>query len=578
MIWERQVRKVFTVGLAASAVLVGALVASDGRPGPSGLSEAHAAAPAGSVLAGLRRMTEQQYRQSIAQVFGREILVAGRFEPEARVDGLLATGSSTVSITPAGMEGYKRLADNVAAQTVNEANRARLIPCAPKSPTAADAACAQQVIGRYGKLLFRRPLTSAELSSRVDLASRLATESGDFYAGLNKAIASLLMAPDFLFRVELANRTPEGLSLDGYGRAQRLSFLLWDGPPDDELLRAAASGELQTEAGLGAQVDRMLASPRLEGGMRAFFSDMLHLDRFETLSKDSEIYPNYSDRVAASAQEETLRVMIDHTLTRDADYRDILTTKKTFINRALASIYQAPYGFKSDWEAYEFPADAPRSGVLTQATFLAMFSHPGRSSPTIRGVALHEVLMCEPTPPPPADVDFTIINDASDPTRKTVRSRLLAHATNPACASCHNRSDPIGLSLENFDSIGQFRTLDNGDPVDASAKLGDKSFVGAVELGKILRDDPKMPACLARNVVAYGSGARLRQLDRTLLATARQSFAASGYKLKALLKTVATQEAFYRLMPARPDELAPRPPGQVAANAGVGASAAPRQP
>jgi hypothetical protein len=549
--------------MAVSIASVCGLVAADSQVVGSAFSSTQAATRADNVLGGLRRLTEAQYRNSIADIFGPNITVAGRFEPEARIDGLLATGSAVLSVTPAGFESYVRMAESVGAQVVNEKNRAKLIPCTPKNASAPDAACAQQVLRQYGRLIFRRPLTGPELASRVALASKVATNNKDFYAGVGSSIASLLMAQEFLFRVELADQTPDGLSLESYSRAQRISFLLWNAPPDNELLRAAAAGELKTETGLRTQVDRMMASPRLDAGMRAFFEDMMQLDRFETLSKDSVIFPNYSERVASSAHEETLRMVLDHTLKQDADYRDLLTTRKTYLNRTLASIYNVPFGFKGEWQPYEFSQDAGRSGILTQATFLSLFSHPGRSSPTLRGVALREIFMCDPTPPPPANVDFSIINGDGNPELKTVRARLSAHATDPTCASCHNRSDPVGLSLENFDSIGQYRVSDNGEPVDASAKIGQQSFVGAQALGVILRNDPKLTSCVARNLSAYGSGTKSGDLDPQAFAAAEKAFSGSGFKLRALLRATLTSENFYRLLPHPEETVVPQ---QIAAN------------
>jgi hypothetical protein len=554
---------------AVSVALIGGLTLSGASLPTTKFASARAAAASGSVLIGLRRISESQYRNSIASIFGPDIAVAGRFEPETRVDGLLASGDSVLSVTPAGLEGYARLADNIAAQVVNEKNRDRLVGCKPVSSKGADRACAQTVLSRYGRLINRRPLTATELTSRVNLASSTAVQAGDFYVGLSKALSSMLIAPEFLFRVEKAAQTPEGLAADGYTRASRISFLLWNAPPDEELLRAAGAGELTTQKGLEAQVDRMLASPRLEVGMRAFFTDMLQLDTFDTLSKDSEIYPTYNDRVATAAKEETLRMVLNQTITENGDYRDLLTTKKTFVNRVLASVYNVPYTFKSDWEAYEFPADAPRSGILTTVSFLSMFSHPGRSSPTKRGVALREIIMCDPTPPPPANVDFSIIN-GGDAKLVTVRQRLLAHTTDESCASCHTRSDPIGLSLENFNSIGQYRKSDENGLIDASAKIGALSFAGPVALGVVLRNDPKIPSCVTQNIFAYGAGAKGGDLDPAVMAPTKKSFADSGYRLRTLLRSTLTDQAFYRVFPTTEEAVAPAPvaraPRKIASN------------
>lgn len=530
------------VGLASALGLAALIGDSSGR---YGLASTDAAATSGSSLVALRRLTEQQYRNTVADIFGSDIVVAGKFEPERRIGGLLAAGGAELSITAAGFASYTQIAETVADQVIDEKRRAKLVPCTPASATAPDAKCAAAFFSHYGPLLYRRPLTPAQLDSRVQLATKAAAASKDFYAGLWTGLVSLMSSPEFLFRAEMAVQDSQGQSLDGYSRAQRLSFMFWDSSPDAELLRAAASGELATQPGLARQIDRLIASPRFEAGMRAFYEDMLHLDKFGTLSKDAQIFPNFSDRVALSAHEETLRSVIDLTVKQDGDYRDIVTTRKTFVNRTLASIYDVPYSFDAEWTPYEFPESAGRSGILTQATFLSLFAHPGRGSPTLRGIALNEILMCQPTPPPPADVDFSLVNDAN-PNLKTVRARLEAHATNPACASCHNRSDPIGLALENFDSIGQYRTLDNGEPVDASAKIGQKSFVGAVGLGQVLREEPRLPSCLARSLLAYGAGTRTYDVRPAQVADSLKVFADSGYRVRALIRDLASREAFYR--------------------------------
>ena len=262
--------------------------------------------------------------------------------------------------------------------------------------------------------------------------------TNDFYAGVRYGLSMLLQLPDFIFRTEVAIPSADGKSgtLDSYSRATRLSFLMWNTTPDAELLRAAESGELNTSAGLAKQVDRLMASPRLDAGMRAFFDDMLQLDTFDTVSKDSLLYPKWGSAMATSAREETLRTVIGLALHDNGDIRDLMTTRQTYIDRRLAVLYRVPFPFTGDWVKYEFPADSGRSGILTQISMLSMFSHPGRSSPTKRGVALLDIFLCAPTPEPPNDVDFTAVNDPNSPL-KTLRERLMAHADNKVCAACH---------------------------------------------------------------------------------------------------------------------------------------------
>ena len=514
--------------------------------GLCGLAPAHAAGDPASRVTGLRRLSESEYRNSIVDIFGHNIDVQGRFEPDRRVGGLLSASSAILSITPAGFDSYTKMANSIAGQVVDPKHRARLIACTPKVATAPDDACATQAISQYGLALYRRPLTRDELNGRVKLAGTIAKSSGGFYTGLQYALASMLTAPEFLFRIETA--VPDGQggwTLDSYGRAARLSFLFWDTTPDTALLEAARTGALQDPAGVNRQVDRLMASPRLLAGMRAFYADFLELDSFSGITKDASIYPKYSDLVADAAKEETLRTMIALTLNQKGDLRDLLTTRKTYINRVLASIYNVPYNFDADWVPYEFAPDSGRSGVLTQVTFLAMFSHPGRSSPTKRGVALNDIFMCQPTPAPPANVNFDIVNDTHNPSLRTVRQRLLAHATSPVCASCHTHNDPIGLSLENFDSIGGYRTMENGVPIDASSALQGKSFVGAVGLGQALHDNPRFPACFARKMYAYGVGANAEVVPAKATRDIIDGFAKGGYRVPVLLKTLATSPQFF---------------------------------
>ena len=499
----------------------------------------------------MRRLTEQEYRNSIADIFGKEIEVRGSFEPTIRSNGLEAISTGTLSVTPVGFESFNKMADDIAAQVTAEKYRAKL-PCGPKDPRAPDDACAGKIINHYGLLLFRRPLTAAELDNRVGLSRRVAEQTKDFYAGLRYSLSILLQLPDFIFRSESAIPSGDGKTgvLDSYSRATRLSFLMWNTTPDAELLRAAGDGELNTSAGLAKQVDRLMASPRLDAGMRAFFEDMLQLDTFDTVSKDSLLYPKWGSGMADSAREETLRTVLDVALHENRDIRDLMTTRESWIDRRLAVLYRVPFPFSSDWVKYEFPADSGRSGILTQISMLAMFSHPGRSSPTKRGVALLEIFLCSPTPLPPNNVDFSVVNDPKSPL-KTLRERLMAHATNKTCALCHTRTDPIGLSLEGFDTIGSRRTTENGVPIDVSATIQGHSFSGAQGLGQYLHDNPQYPACVARTLYSYGRGANSWSVAD--FPDAYKEFQNSGFRLRALLRSMVLNESFYvAALPEKP--------------------------
>ena len=503
----------------------------------------------------VRRVTESQYRNIIRDTFGPGMQLNARFEPELREGGLQSIGNSQMSITISGFEQYFSLAKSVAAQVVDERKRAELVGCAPADPKTKDDACTRSVIERYGKGLFRRPLTEAEIAGRLKIATDATARIANYYDGLGLAVASLLVDPEFLFRVEVAEPDPANPAqyrLDGYSKASRISFLLWDAAPDNELLQAAISGSIHEDATLRAQVARMVASPKLKDGAKAFFTDMLQFEHFDSLTKDGATYPKYSQKVADSAREQTLLTLMDLLLEQNRDYRDIFTSNETFINRALAPVYKVPYLSRQEWARYTFPDDSERSGILTQITFLSLFSHPAASSPTKRGIKINEIFMCSPTPDPPADVDFSKVQ-ALD--KGTVRTRLLAHKENEGCAVCHRVSDPPGLALEHFDGLGQLRTTENGQLIDVSAEIDGTRFSGAQGLGRMLRDDKRVPQCLVRNVYAYGVGRPTSDMDQNYINDETKAFADDGYRFKDLLTNIATSPGFFSVV--RPAGLSP---------------------
>ncbi|HVY88975.1 MAG TPA: DUF1592 domain-containing protein [Hyphomonadaceae bacterium] len=552
--------------LALTAAVAALLLASCATPVQEVRSTAAATAPdhqgANLTLVGTRRINELQYRHAIADIFGPSIKAEGRFEPELRKDGLLAIGASEVSISDSGFAQYftiaRSIADQVLLNTPTQENqkaavqaaRDKVVPCTPAKPDAPDAACAEKFVRTYGERMFRRPLTEADVALRVKLAEAGAVQNKDFYHGIKLSLISLLTAPEFLFRLETAEpdgATPGSVRLDSYSKAARLSYLMWDAPPDTELLAAAKDGSINTPAGLKAQIDRLSANhARMEVGLRSFFTDMLDFNMFEDLTKDPKAYPKFSLAVANGAREQTLRVLVDQLITRNGDYRDIFTTRDSFINRALAPVYKVPYTYDGEWARYTFPPESGQSGVLTQATFMMLFSHPGRSSPTVRGVKLSEIFMCIHIPPPPANVDFSKVRDSD---AGTVRQRLLQHATNAGCSSCHLLSDPPGLALENFDGLGQFRTMESGQKIDVSVDWLGKKFEGSQGLGANFHDDPQIPACLVRNIFAYGTGRTPDKTDQAFIDRQVKAFAAEGYKVPALIADIAASPEFYRVPP-----------------------------
>ena len=499
------------------------------------------------VTVAARRLTESEYRNIIADIFGSDIEVNARFEPEKREEGLLAIGNSVLSLTSAGFEQYFTLASNITDQAFEKLDKKTLVGCEPKDAKQADVNCARQFISHYGEFIFRRPLTEEETLARLEAATSGADQSNDFYQGLKLALTSMLVAPEFLFRVESAEpnpTNPKDYRLDAYTKASRLSFLFWNTSPDRELLEAARTGAIHTDEGLQQQLTRLANSPRFIEGSRAFFTDMLQLDGFDNMVKDPAIYPKFNQSVADSAKEQMLRTAVGLLVEKNRDYRELFSSNETYINRPLASIYKVPYASKEEWMPYTFDDNSERAGILTQVGFLSLFAHPGRSSPTRRGIKIHEIFMCELTPDPPADVDFSKVQAMLN---GTVRERLLDHMENTGCTACHRRSDPPGLALEYFDGIGQLRKYENGQLIDVSADFNGKQFVGASGLANFLQNDPRVPACIVRNVYAYGTGRKTDFWDEDYLADQTDTFANSGYHFKALVQQIAGTPEFFKV-------------------------------
>ena len=494
----------------------------------------------------IRLLTGEQYANTIAEVFGVDISdsVIPPLPHMARTDGLLASGAAFVGLTSDQISQIQQAAIAVAAKVMDDDHRMYLLPCSPADAAAADAECARQFLADTTRMLHRRPLDEARLDEFVDIAGRAAGQTGDFHEGLALALEAVLISPEFLFIVDTAEPDPirpGAHRLDGYSLASRLSFFLWNGPPDEPLLRAAANGDLHTREGMEREVERMLGSSRLVAGMRAFFDDMLHFDEFDSLAKDPLAYPRITGATLRDAREQTLRTVVDHLLTRQNDYRDLFTTRKTFMSMPLAAVYDTPAG--NGWVPYEFEEGSHRMGVLTHVSFLAGHSHAVRSSPTLRGKALRELFLCQRVPDPPPNVDFSLLEDAGDV--PTARERLDVHNTNPSCAGCHLIMDPMGLSLENFDGAGVFRETEDGAVLDITGELDGVFYDDIDGLALAVRNHPKLSSCLVNRVYAYGTGGPVSlRHDRRILDWFEDRFVANDYRLPALLREVALSQAF----------------------------------
>lgn len=499
---------------------------------------------------GLRLLSQAQYLNTIEALFGADINVRIRFAPVKRTEGLLAVGSSAAVLTSGGLDPLDAAARAVADQVMSPARRQFLVPCRPADASKADERCAREFLSATGRLLFRKPLSEQDLSRYTSMAAKATGPAGGFYPGLGHALAGMLVSPQFLYIRESVEPDPRsGWRLDGYSKAARLSYLLWNSAPDDQLLAAAARGDLHDSSGLRRQFERMVASPRYKDGVREFFNDFLVLEQFDNLAKDPTIYPAFSLKAVTEAREQILRTVVNHLVTERADYRDLFTTRTTMMTSELATIYRVPVATGSlGWVPYTFPENDPRGGILTQVGFLAQHAHAGRSSATRRGRAVREVLLCQKVPDPPPNVDFSNFEDPAG-TFTTAREKLKAHNENPICAGCHKVTDPIGLALENFDGAGQFRLAEGTAKIDPGGELDGIAFTTPAGLGKALAANPALKSCLMNRLFAYSTGRPVQEAEEPRLEQYQSTLDKRGYRFDEMLRLIVTDPKFFSIKP-----------------------------
>ncbi len=509
----------------------------------------------GSSPLALKRLTRRQYQNTIHALFHDNIAVPISLEPDVAVDGFLAVGAATTSISALGVERYETAAYDIAAQAMEPgAERDAFMPCVPAATEAkpTDAKCAREVVTTFGRRAFRRPLTDDERERYTGIANEAATTLGDFFDGLEFALAGMLMSPNFLFRVEVGESFEGRLRYSGFEMASRLSFALWNTTPDDALLDAAEAGELTDPDALAGHVDRMLADERAREGVRSFFDDRFELYKLDDLVKDSTVFPAASPELGGFAREETLATIAALLLETDGDYRELFTTRTTFVNRKLAALYGVPAPTLEGFAQTELPADGPRRGLLGHASVLALHAHPVSSSATLRGKFVRTALLCHAIPPPPADVDTSLPEPSGD--RPTLRDRIGAHLESPACAGCHRLLDPIGLGLESFDGLGQFRLEENGSPIDPSGDLDGDRWSDALGMGEVLARHPSLAGCLVRHLYRYAVGLSESDEDEPLLGELTETFVDARFRLRPLLAHIVRSDGFRFARALEPSE------------------------
>lgn len=497
----------------------------------------------------LSRLTAEQYGHAVRDLLGEAVVVPRDLEPDVPIAGFVAVGSALTPVSPRGVEQYEAAAFDLAEQALETAEgRAALVPCEPEAVV--DAACAERFVEVVGRRAFRRALDADEVGRYAALATGAAEVLGDFHEGLVYALAGLLQSPSFLFRVELGEPDPVrpgGRRYTSVEMASRMSFLLWNRGPDEELLAAGERGELVTDAGIAAQAQRLIRDARSRRAVRAFFDDWLGLYELLRLNKDPGVFVHFSPEVGPAAREETLRSLEYLVYELDADYRAAFLTRGTFVDRRLAAIYDVRAPAREGFGRVTFPDDHPRRGLLGQLSFLGLRSHPTSTSATLRGKFIRQTVLCFDVPPPPVNVNTAIPEPTADAV--TLRDRVQIHLTAPPCASCHLQMDPIGLGFEQFDGLGRFRRTEDGATIDPSGDLDGVAFADAAELAEVIAAHDRLGPCLVRNVYRYATRHLETEGEAAAIDALSAAFEAEGHRVLPLLGEVVLSPGFREVAP-----------------------------
>jgi hypothetical protein len=397
-------------------------------------------------------------------------------------------------------------------------------------------ASVRKIVADLARRAYRRPATDKEVDELVKLIAMVQKDGESFEEGLCLAIQRMLLSPHFLFRVEKAPQlTPHEL-------ATRLSYFLWSSMPDEELLRSADDGKLRKPEELEAQTRRMLKDAKARALVENFSGQWLQTRALESHKPDRNKFVEFTDYTRMSMKQET-DLFFAHILREDRPVTDFLDANYTFLNQRLAEFYGIPKVKGHEFRKVDLTGTG-RGGVWRHASVLTVSSYANRTSPVLRGKWILENLLNAPPPPPPADVPT--LDEKELGKSVSLREQMEKHRANPTCASCHARMDPLGLALEHFDALGQWREKDGKLPIDASTKLEDGRIVkGHDGLAAVLKADPRIFAeCLSEKMLIYALGRGLDRNDRKTVKAVAQRMAREEYRFSSLVLGIVQSEPF----------------------------------
>jgi hypothetical protein len=426
--------------------------------------------------------------------------------------------------------------------------------CRPTAPSE-ERPCAESIVRRLATRAYRRDVNDHDVEGLMQFYDQGAENRG-FEGGVRLALQAILASPHFIFRMEEAPadvKPGEIYEIRDTDLASRLSFFLWGAPPDEELIRLAQKGDLSKDRELEKQVRRMLADPRAEALASRFAAQWLRLQDLDKIRPDALSYPYYDQTLADAMHRET-ELLFDHIRLENRPITELLTADYTFVNERLARHYGIPGVIGTEFRMVQYP-DESRRGILGHGSVLTLTSHANRTSPVLRGKWVMEVLLGSPPPAPPPNVPALEETEGAEDGRfLSVRERQAIHRANPACSSCHNVIDPIGLSFENFDVTGAWRNRDEGNPIDSGGELYDGTPLSGVgDIRKAILSRPEVfYRIFTENMMAYALGRRVEYYDMPSVRQITRDAADDEYRLSAFVWGVVNSPAFRTSRAAAP--------------------------
>lgn len=439
---------------------------------------------------------------------------------------------------------------NVVGSPMETLSRARIFVCRPPDARE-ETACASRILSSLAKRAFRRPVTDRDLAPLMQFFSE-GRKVGTFDAGIESALVALMSSSKFLYRVELppANAKPGSIyRLNSLELASRLSFFLWNSLPDDELLAVAEQGKLTDPKVMEQQVRRMLADPRAKTLTTNFAFQWLKIRDMDSMAPDPYVYPGFDEELRTAFRRE-MEMFVDSVFHEDRSVVDLLSANYTYVNERLAAHYGVE-NIRGEKFRRITLTDENRFGLLGKSAVLMVTAYPNRTSPVLRGAYILEKLLGTPPSPPPPNVEaFKENREGEMP--KTIRQIMETHRANPTCNACHGVMDPLGFSLENFDTIGAYRSMDRftRTKIDTSGKLVDGTAVNGVsDLRKALLTRPEQFAqTFTEKMMMYALGRGVEAFDMPTVRKIVKDSKRENYRFSSIVMGIITAPAFQSSM------------------------------